>query len=64
LAISYNTLQKRLTDLENHAKNNIPVYEDLQIIMDRVNESADKTTGSTEAVAGAKLSATTPEHRG
>jgi chromosome segregation ATPase len=55
LTISYNTLQRRITDLENHTKKNVPDFEDLQVISDRINKIADQITGLTEAVEKAKF---------
>jgi transcription initiation factor TFIID subunit TAF12 len=61
LTLTYQVMQKRMTDLEAFVKNDVPNFEDLQITTGRVNEIADQTTGLTEAVAGAKVSITTPE---
>jgi hypothetical protein len=64
LILTYSIIQKRMENLEVFMKNEVPSYEDLRMITDRVNEIADQTTGLTEAVAGAKVSITTPERRG
>ena len=64
LSMSYNMLQKRVTDLENLTKKSLPNFEDLRVITDRVNEISNQTTGLTEAVERAKLSITIPERQG
>jgi hypothetical protein len=63
LTLTYNTLQKRITDLEVFVKQGLPTYNDLRVIAERINEIADQTSGLTEAVAGAKFSNTMPDHR-
>jgi hypothetical protein len=53
-----------MTDLETFVKRGLPNFDDLRMVTDRVNDIADQTSGLTEAVVGAKFSATTPECRG
>ena len=64
LKISYSAMSKRVSEMENFIKKSVPNFEDLPVVTDRVNEISNQTTGLTEAVAGAKFSATTPERRG
>jgi hypothetical protein len=53
-----------MTDLEEFVKRELPNYDDLRVITERVNEIENQTTGLTEAMAGAKFSNTIPERRG
>jgi hypothetical protein len=64
LTLTYNTLQKTVTDVEAFVTQGVPNYEELQVITDRINEIADQTSELIEAVAGAKFSNTTPGQRG
>jgi hypothetical protein len=53
-----------MSDLEALVKQGLPNYDHLRVIIERVDEIADQTTGSTEAVAGANFSNTIPDCRG
>jgi hypothetical protein len=63
LTLTYNILQKRMTDLVAFVKQGLPNFQDLRVIADRVNKDANQTTRLTEALAGTKFSNTTPDRR-
>jgi hypothetical protein len=45
LVLTYNNMERRMTDLETFVKKGLPNFDDLQMVTDRVNEIADQTTG-------------------